>query len=261
MVMSLESGSRVLVRLSEITQELTVGIGNATASVRTLTDVSLVVRAGELVVLSGSRGAGERAVLAVVAGDRRGVSGTCTVDDDACVRIMRISAQAALALAEEWQRCSSRMPSTQSRGASPEIFLLDVAPDAQTSAGRGTDSPRTSRVRESDVPESRPGPSRVRESRVYAPRPWNEKNRVALRAWAEVCRMRGGAVIMAAGDAVGRGMFDAALTHVRRSRETPPLAPTAVREVLLEQSMVRVVAMHSGRLASTIRMQANDLTA
>jgi hypothetical protein len=243
MVLSLETRGRVLVRLSEVTQELTVGIGNATASVRTLTDVSLVVRARELVVLSGSRGAGERAVLAVVAGDRRGVSGTCDVDAAARIRVMRVSAQAALALAQEWQQCGNDLSSEQPAHANPEVFLLDVVPDTDASVHNAQDVRPT---------------SHVRESRVYTPRPWNEKNRVALRAWAEVCRMRGGAVIMAAGDAVGHGMFDAALTHVRRSRTTPP---TAVREVLLEQSSVRVVAMHSGRLASTIRLRANDLTA
>lgn len=298
MVMSSAATNRVLVRLSDITQELTVGLGAATASVRTLTDVSLVVRERELVVLSGSRGAGERALLAVVAGDRRGVLGTCEVANGARIRIMRIRARSALALAEEWQRADAHEVLRPSDAVRPDVFLLDVVPDAdnrsqshheraiagaarQVVPNLSPNRVQTSRVRETraDVRghvheragandrdaragETRAGDTRAgdRRARAYAPKPWDEKNRAALRAWAEVCRMRGGAVIMAAGDSVGRGLFDAALRQVGRSRVSHG-APTAVREVLLEESAVRVVAMHSGRLASTVRLRSHDLPA
>lgn len=238
MVMTSGLQSSVLVRLNDVTQELAVGIGQTTASVRTLTSVSLVVRERELVVLSGSRGAGERAVLAVVAGDRRGVVGECDVREDARVRLMRIGAPAALALAEEWQRADSYLHrATDSRDARaadkrlapPEIFLLDVA--------EPTDAPRAGRD----------------------PKPWNEHNRLALRTWAEVCRLRGGAVIMAAGEFVGRDLFDLAMSQINRSAAIRP-SPSAVREVLLDESSVRVVAMHAGRLASSVRLRARDLS-
>ena len=269
MVLSSAPQNRVLVRLSDVTQELTVGLGNATASVRTLTDVSLVVRARELVVLSGSRGAGERAVLAVVAGDRRGVLGTCEVANDARIRIMRIGARSARALAEEWQHANAHEVLTPHRVARPDVFLLDVVPDVDDDPLLRGASTRTSRVREAHA-DSRgspqPASSADPHTRTYVPKPWDEKNRSALRAWAEVCRMRDGAVIMAAGDAVGRGLFDAALAHMNaRAAADPgagPRAPTGVvREVFLAESEVRVVAMHSGRLASTVRLHPYDLPA
>src|SRR4051812_44462168 len=95
-----------LVRTVALSQTLNVGLGNAVASVRTLTDISLTVHAEELVVLSGSRGAGERALLAVIAGDRRGVSGSCDVVSGVRTRLLRISTSSARALTEEWARAA-----------------------------------------------------------------------------------------------------------------------------------------------------------
>ena len=299
MVMLADSGDRILVRLSEVTQELTVGIGGAIASVRTLTDVSLEVRERELVVLSGSRGAGERAMLAVIAGDRRGVTGSCEVRPRTRVRLMRMGAQAALALTQEWQRCEtlayfSALDSAADIEAEfvhngmreqaalhdapqhqpADLILLDVMPDVDDVIASVVTRARPGRVREtlnadprtvgargthSNGADSRNADPRNANSRSHAVRPWNEKNRAALLAWAGVCRSRGGAVVMAAGDAVGNGIFDAALSHVRPEVSNQAYFPTAVREVRFDASTVRVVPMHSGRLGASVRLRARDL--
>ncbi|MEP6833225.1 MAG: hypothetical protein ABJB74_07515 [Gemmatimonas sp.] len=273
MVMAAYPPGRVLVKLSDVTQELTVGIGGANASVRTLTDISLEVRERELVVLSGSRGAGERAVLAVIAGDRRGVIGNCEICPRTRIRLLRIGAEAALALTQEWQRAETiayfasastvhddadeplddetrqylellaSLPELKS-DSPPDLILLDVVPA----------------LRSVSVSEVREGVgASVRNSRAGAVRPWDEKNRSALLAWANVCRARGGAIVMAAGDAVGREIFDLALSHVRRDMSKGLRVPTSVREVLLDASTVRVVPMHAGRLAASVRLRPNDL--
>ncbi len=276
MVMS--SGGRVLVKLSEVTQELSVGIGGAIASVRTLTDISLEVRERELVVLSGSRGAGERAMLAVIAGDRRGVTGVCEVRPRTRVRLLRMGAQAALALTQEWQRTETlsyfstlatsseidgellhdqpqghaglhNPPRPEGRDQTPDLILLDVVPDAGDLAASQLSGTRRGRVAETLNPDPR----------VKGVRKWDEKNRAALLAWAGLCRQRGGAVVMAAGDAVGNGIFDAALSHLRTHGARPAHFPAAVREVRFEASTVRVVPMHCGRLGAPVRLRANDL--
>ena len=304
MVKLSDSGDRVLVRLSDVTQELTVGIGGAIASVRTLTDVSLEVRERELVVLTGSRGAGERAMLAVIAGDRRGVTGSCEVRPRTRVRIMRMGAQAALALTQEWQRCETLAyfsalgsaadieaefvhnerreqaalhdaPQHQHAHQPADLILLDVVPDVDDGIASVAARARPRRVRETLNADPRRTESRGANSRneayrdaeshgaysrSQAVRPWDEKNRAALLAWASVCRQRGGAVVMAAGDAVGNGIFDAALGRVRPAVAQRAQFPTTVREGWFDASTVRVVPMHSGRLGAPVRLRSNDLT-
>lgn len=250
MVMLADSGGRVLVRLSEITQELMVGIGGASASVRTLTDVSLEVRERELVVLSGSRGAGERAMLAVIAGDRRGVTGSCEIRPRTRMRLMRMGPQAALALTQEWQRCESLAYFSALDTASDieaDFLHNEIRPPAASQeSSQQSLSDRTSDLILLDVSEDA--------------RPWDEKNRSALLAWAGICRSRGGAVVMAAGDAVGNGIFDAALSHVRPDESKRAQFPSTVREVRIDASTVRVVPMHCGRLGAPVRLRSNDLT-
>jgi hypothetical protein len=245
------SASAELVRITGLSQDLTVGVGSALASVRTLTNVSLSVHAQELVVLSGTRGAGERALLAVIAGDRRGVSGTCDVSVSIRIRLMRIQAQAALALTQEWAR-ATLIPPAEIAGATkhaPELFLLDVEPTTS-----------------------------LNTARAHAPRPWSEDNRSALLAWAALCRARGGAVVMAAGQSLGEGLFTHALAHnhrigshlssasrridVARGRVHANPRPLQTHSVFERQSAlapVRVVVMHSGRLAPSIQLDAHDL--
>ena len=285
MVMSAGAQGKVLVKLSEVTQELRVGIGSANASVRTLTDVSLEIRERELVVLSGNRGAGERALLAVIAGDRRGVTGSCEVLPHTRIRLLRITSQAALALTQEWQRCetlayfSALAAACEEEGEfihdeirqyvalheslqmhqsdqPPDLVLLDVLPEASDRVTSNWSVGRRGRVAESPLPSTEVLNAAAAGRGV---RPWDEKNRAALLAWAGICRLRGGAVVMAAGDAVGNGIFDAALRHVRRESPSGSRVPSAVREVRFDASTVRVVPMHSGRLAASVRLRANDL--
>ncbi len=298
MVMSSVVHGRVLVKLSEISQELTVGIGSAHASVRTLSGVSLEIRERELVVLSGNRGAGERALLSVIAGDRRGVTGSCEIRPDTRVRLLRITARAALALTQEWQRCEtlayfSALAAVCERDGElmhdevrqyvalhnalrlhesdqpPDLILLDVVPDPTDPVAATMATGRPNRVAETPVGAPRASGAGARDARSHVSsagaaaglsgaRPWDEKNRAALLAWAGICRLRGGAVVMAAGDAVGNGIFDAALNRVREASPGPRV-PTAVREVRFDASTVRVVPMHSGRLAASVRLRTNDL--
>lgn len=247
--MQLTPASAELVRVTSLSQDLTVGVGLALASVRTLTDVSLVVHARELVVLSGNRGAGERALLAVIAGDRRGVTGTCDVDLHTRVRLMRIGAPAAAALAQEWPRATHISQSITAHASTldkPELFLLDVVND---------------------------------DTRDRAPRAWSENNRATLLAWAALCQSRGGAVVMAAGQALGEGLFTSALSrsatphnvhpfkHASREGRPLPASRASVFErrvpsgesVTTPVSPVRVVVMHCGRMAPSIQLDACDL--
>lgn len=284
MVMSSETSGRVLVRLTGISQELTVGVGAAIASVRTLTDFSLVVRARELVVLSGSSGAGERAVLAVIAGDRRGVSGSCEIADAVRIRALRISSSSALALAQEWQRaeldsttdggnqfCVSEVRTDDaSTGTSScsQLFLLDVVPDADDAATRNA-------ARSTAGASGSWRSPRLARLKPRRPLPWNEQNRQALYDWAVVCQRRGGAIAMAVGEQFGLDLLNAdpelrsRTSNGRQSlaRVVPPVslhasgesalrapAVTSVRETPVIAPSLRVVAMHCGRLAASINV-------
>ncbi|MGV3709663.1 MAG: hypothetical protein ACO1Q7_12575 [Gemmatimonas sp.] len=311
-----DNSRRVLARLSDVTQELTVGIANASATVRTLTNVSLEIRERELVVLSGSPGAGERAVISVLAGDRRGVTGTCVVDSTTRVRLFRIGARAAIALIQEWQRCDmlaycaamvqadnetdrahapplnpeirrnaelhALMQQVPSPDAVPDLILLDVVPDQFGPASSWADVGAPTRV----------SPRHVAETTPSGMPPWDERNRATLSAWTGVCRMRGGAVVMAAGNAIGADIFDAALrrmsglkqpTSARASAAATgtgtgtgtasasaataagaptPVAPaqtSVVRETFTEGAGVRVVPMHSGRLGAPVQLRMGEM--
>lgn len=246
MVMLAESGIKPLlaevVRISDVTQELSVGLGQAVASVRTLSSVSLAIRERELVVLSGSRGAGERALLAVIAGDRRGVTGQCDIAPHTRVRLLRIAPAAALALTEEWDRAEQFAPEVHSDSENHkatsnrdrELFLLDVAGEAPSTA-----MPSNSRWRA---------------------REWNECNRGALFAWATTCRNRGGAVVMAAGASLGGALIKDAVHHLHPNWATHRKAGThSVRERrIVREPSVRVIAMHSGRLAPSVRLSLHS---
>ncbi|MDQ6612484.1 MAG: hypothetical protein M3Y64_08620 [Gemmatimonadota bacterium] len=230
-----------IVRLVNVTQELSVGVGLATASVRTLTNVSLSVCASELIVLSGSRGAGERALLAVIAGDRRGVTGQCCVAPQTQLRLMQISSGAALALTEEWQRSESQGAGPAARplaeraqtAAAHELFLLDVLNQTEL--------------------QNRPAHSR-RSARV-----WNEYNRAALFAWVTNCRAQGGSVIIAAGASLGDALFNGAFMKLQPHWPTARATSTrAVREVRVVESSVRVIPMHSGRLAPSVQLSLHS---
>ena len=247
-----------LVRISDLTQDLTVGLGPALASVRTLTNVSLSVHAQELVVLSGTRGAGERALLAVIAGDRRGVTGTCDVSISTRVRLMRIQAPAALALTQEWAR-AAQIPVSDipgDNGHASELFLLDVEPA----------------VAPYDISR--------RTARTQSARPWSEDNRSALLAWAALCRARGGAVVLAAGQALGEGLVSRAMSHSRmqgidfasratsshstQSKDKAAVAPRAQKAALVFErhvptATVRIVVMHCGRVAPPVTLDVHDL--
>lgn len=289
--MQSESDNRVLVRLTGISQELTVGVGAAIASVRTLTDFSLVVRARELVVLSGSSGAGERAVLAVIAGDRRGVSGTCEVHENVRMRALRISASSAFALAQEWQRAEYETGSGSFREyrdreagdnhvhseVSPprsDVFLLDVVNDS-VDAERGGSASATARTSagSSSTAKSRWRSARHSGARRPNPLSWNEKNREALYNWAVVCQRRGGAIAMAVGEEFGLDLLQSGLAPkdarsfcTQALARAELLAPgqrspgaatfttpvSAVRETPVLAPSLRVVAMHCGRLAASI---------
>jgi len=206
---------------------------------------------------------------------------------------MRMGARAALALTQEWQRCETlayfsaldsagdiegdfvhheirdhavlRDASHLHRRDQPaDLILLDVVPDVDDVVAYVPTVARPGRVAETlNADPRRTGAldadSRNATSRSDGVRPWDEKNRAALLAWAGICRQRGGAVVMAAGDAVGNGIFDAALSHVRPDASKQPHFPTAVREVRFDASTVRVVPMHSGRLGAPVRLRANDL--
>lgn len=230
--MSHEPQHADLVRIADLSQELTVGVGGVFASVRTLTNVSLTVRAQELVVLSGSRGAGERALLAVIAGDRRGVTGTCDVNLHTRVRAMRIGAAAALALTQEWARAGAIAHGATTRPNAAELFLLDV-------------------VRETAALQNSP----------HAPRRWTEGNRPALLEWAVSCRSRGGAVVMAAGHVLGNGLLSHAMAQLTPGQWPSALPPRAglVYERRADMPPVRVVVMHSGRMAPDIPMHAHEI--
>lgn len=236
-----------LVQLHAVTQELSLGVACATASVRTLSDVSLTVGAGELVVLAGARGSGERAVLAVIAGDRRGVTGSCDIHAGTVVRLLRIGARAALTLAKEWGRAAAagtagtdygairvsagRFPGSAddartAAGTRRQLFLLDVQPDAPCG------------LHDPDL----------------------------MFHWAAACQRRGCAVVMAAGAPFGRGLLDLALRrtevrqHVRHAAAAMPVpchgaaARGEVREAPLAVSAVRIVPMHCGRLAPPVSL-------
>ena len=247
MIMSSETSREILVRLTGISQELTVGVGAAIASVRTLTDFSLVIRARELIVLSGSSGAGERAVLAVIAGDRRGVSGTREVHNSVRLRSLRMSASSALALAQEWQRAelealtgdtASHRDGVVGERADAEtfptehpadVFLLDVVAEplgAVVSEPSHTPAKKlhwrsvagaTTRGASSRSATTRPASARNTTSRNAPPASWNEKNREALYNWAVVCRRRGGAIAMAANEEFGLRLINADLARSHRA--------------------------------------------
>jgi hypothetical protein len=277
--------SSPLLQVISLSQELTVGLGAIAASVRTLTDVSLSVHAGELVVLSGARGAGDHALLAVIAGDRRGVNGACDVRAHVRVRLLRISTAAARALAEEWPRAASviegmtpaeRTALASSAAHPPEIFLLDVIPDG---APGGT-TPRPTAQSAACTSQCSRG-SHTSTTSAKPPKPWNEGNRHALLAWATLCQLRGGAIIMAAGHTLGERILTHALDRqlTRADSAFSPLRPTspaqpvlhgtashatavraaAVHERHREAPAVRVVVMHAGRAAPAIALYAHDL--
>ncbi|MEP6778775.1 MAG: hypothetical protein ABJC26_02720 [Gemmatimonadaceae bacterium] len=246
MIMLAESGIKPqvaeVVRVTDVTQELSVGVGQALASVRTLSNVSLAVRERELVVLSGSRGAGERALLAVIAGDRRGVTGNCDIAPHTRIRLMRIAAAAALALTEEWDRAEQFSP--EGRGnlenheapvtRERELFLLDVAGESES-----TTMPSNSK---------------------WQPREWNECNRGALFAWATTCRNRGGAVVMAAGALLGDALIKDAVHQLQPHwmARRPTVARFVRERRNVRESSVRVIAMHSGRLAPPVRLSLHS---
>lgn len=226
--MSSENYQQVLVRLTGISQELTVGVGAAIASVRTLTDFSLVVHARELIVLSGSSGAGERAVLAVIAGDRRGVSGTREVHNNVRLRSLRISASSALALAQEWQMAElesmaegnasqgvttareNAFANAQSSPHPADVFLLDVVDEPRDSELSDASRSPAKRMHWRSVASAS---SRRTTSRNAPPAAWSEKNRAALYNWAVMCRRRGGAIAMAASEQFGLHLINAGLAR------------------------------------------------
>lgn len=234
---------RILVRLAGVSQELSIGVGAAIATVRTLTDIDLTIHKRELVMLSGGRGGGERAMLAVIAGDHRGVSGEREIHPNARLRAMRISASSAMALAEEWERAchsinASDFAVTHSGGADAgrsravhDVFLLDVVSDPAT---RQSDGAKGGRKRWRSP--------RVAEPSANAPRAWSEANRAALALWARQCQARDGAIVMASDEDVGLALMRSGA------------APMAVREAPVRHSLIRVVAMHCGRLAASVRV-------
>ena len=245
MTQSVTDSDRILVRLAGISQELSVGVGAAIATVRTLTDISLTIRKGELVMLSGGRGGGERAMLAVIAGDQRGVSGEREIHPNVRLRALRISASSAIALAEEWERaCTARLPGAGATAVQQEVadrlskahtvhdvFLLDVVSDAVAATSQ---SPSAARRRWRSPRGSHTMPD--------GPKPWNEANRPALALWARQCQDRDGAIVMASDEDVG-------LALMRRGA-----GPMAVREAPVRHSLIRVIAMHCGRLAASVRV-------
>lgn len=235
--------NRILVRLAGISQELSIGVGAAIATVRTLTDIDLTIHKRELVMLSGGRGGGERAMLAVIAGDQRGVTGQREIHPNARLRAMRISASSAMALAEEWERACNAITPPHAIGerdggnasSTPrivhDVFLLDVVSDP---AARKSDSGKNGRRRWRNL--------RVAEGRANAPKAWNEANRAALALWARQCQARDGAIVMASDEDVG-------LAFMRSGA-----APMTVREAPVRHSLIRVIAMHCGRLAASVRV-------
>lgn len=262
-----------LLHVAGLTQTLSIGIGSAVASVRTLTDVSLTVAAGDCVVLAGGRGAGERALLAVIAGDRRGVTGTCDVDPTCRVRVLRIGRAAALALAHEWARAASIAASTSDADAArianshahpAELFLLDVSDESRDRADAHAADARAADARA--APAEKP------------------LDRAALLNWATLCTLRGGALVIAAGEALGVGLFQNALQQLQRPRPNTnttaterdtrrppsPRTPVSVRETPAASSRpapsrhdgmypVRVVVMHGGHVAPVIPLSTSDL--
>lgn len=246
--------SSPLVQLHAVTQELSLGVGCATASVRTLSDVSLTVGAGELVVLAGARGAGERAMLAVIAGDRRGVTGSCDIPAGTVVRLLRIGAAAALTLAKEWERAAARaaVAGYGTAGGTPGRLFSGSVPHARTTAGAR---------RQLFLLDVQPGaPAGVHDADL-------------MFQWAAACQRRGCAVVMAAGAPFGRGLLELALRrtevrqHVRHAAAAMPAdrhraaARAGVREAPLAVSAVRIVAMHCGRLAPSVSLHRDSATA
>ena len=250
MVMLAEPLGAEIVRLSDVSQELKVGVGTAVASVRTLTNVSLAINERELIVLSGSRGAGERALLAVIAGDRRGVTGNCIIAPRARIRLMRIAPAAALALTEEWQRAESftRLNTNSAYSAHPDT---DVKTDA-TESNSARELFLLDVVSESKSAHASSGPSGLA-------REWNESNRGALFSWACTCRERGGAVVMAAGATLGAALFSDAFKQLRPDwSAVRTVNARSVRERRITQTSVRVIAMHSGRLAPSVQLSLHS---
>jgi hypothetical protein len=120
----------VLLTLNDLSQELTIGVTSAQAIVRTLSRVTLSVRARELVVVAGARGAGERALLSVAAGDRRGVTGTRVLQRDVRLRAARIRPAQARALIWQWDESAMAPAPVSSNCKAPvTLMLLDVGAD------------------------------------------------------------------------------------------------------------------------------------
>jgi energy-coupling factor transporter ATP-binding protein EcfA2 len=127
------------VRVRELGQRIAAGIAGACIEQRTLDAVTLDVPPHQLLVLTGNPGSGGDALLNVLNGDRRGVTGQCLVSPAACVQRARVSEAQAAAIIAVWPEgspspaCSSRR--VAERAPAP-LLLLDLAEHSAKSCER-----------------------------------------------------------------------------------------------------------------------------
>ena len=126
-----------LVRLRDIRQTLSAGIVGACVQFRTLDGISLDVFPRQLLVLVGDPASGTDALLDVLNGDRRGVTGSRTVAPTACIQRARIAPAQAAAILSAWpawhrgsRRTQARTPLRVAEGAPVPLVLLELVQPA-----------------------------------------------------------------------------------------------------------------------------------
>ena len=115
-----------LVAVRGLSETVAAGHGNAMLFVRTLDDVSLDVRAGDLVLLTGRVGEGAASLAGALAGRRRIVHGARELHPGGRVRRGSISGEAQQAIIGGWAAGSSNRRTNDDDGRSRTAYVLRV---------------------------------------------------------------------------------------------------------------------------------------
>lgn len=203
--------SRTLIAVRDLHEQFVAGLGSASMHVRTLDRVSLDVRAGELLLVSGAVASGARSLLLALSGVRGAWHGTRWVASGVRVRRASIGAASRDAIAAAWRDCAARSP----RGLPPArrhgpnesprvVYLLQVRAYASVECNRG-------------LPE------------------------VAWREWVDLVHAAGGAVVIASHQRRDLGIATLPSISVRERSTHDPGDPP-------DTGQVREIALVAGRI-------------
>jgi hypothetical protein len=221
------SASPPLVAVRGLRETVAAGFGNAMLVVRTLDDVSLSVRSGDLVLVSGAAGAGAASLVATLAGRRRISHGSRELSPGARVRRGVVTPDARDAIVAGWTSNADGLTSPYRHASTPTAYLLRVRSAIATTA--------------SSNGSTLPGRGRADDEQRDAGKDMTE----SWKSWAGALRKAGGAIVLWESGVKQNHVPGAqAAVAFRRVREE------GVRERPVREGRVRVLTLVAGRIAA-----------